>query len=53
MLGFVVLGSRTWICTTAAPAFAASMQEFAICSGLTGTAGFFPASPQTRSRRTK
>src|SRR5262245_40640145 len=27
--------------TTAAPALAASTQEFAICSGVTGTAGFF------------
>src|SRR4051812_48177 len=42
MLGFVVFGSRTWMWTTAAPALAASMQEFAICSGVTGTAGFLP-----------
>ena len=42
MLGLVVLGSRTWICTIAAPALAASRQELAICSGVTGTAGFRP-----------
>src|SRR4029079_18208411 len=42
MLGLVVAGLRTWICTTAAPALAASMQDRAICSGVTGTAGFFP-----------
>src|SRR6478609_3283248 len=42
MLGLVVLGSRTWIWTMAAPALAASRQEFAICSGVTGTAGFLP-----------
>src|SRR5205085_8574601 len=41
MLGFVVFGSRTCTCTTAAPAFAASSAEAAICSGVTGTAGFF------------
>jgi hypothetical protein len=28
--------------TTAAPALAASMQDCAICGGVTGTAGFFP-----------
>ena len=42
MLGLVVLGSRTWMCTIAAPALAASRQELAICSGVTGTAGFLP-----------
>src|SRR3954467_3441075 len=42
MLGLVVLGSRTWIWTIAAPALAASRQEFAICSGVTGTAGLRP-----------
>src|ERR1700731_1993781 len=42
MLGRVVCGSRTWICTMAAPALAASIEERAICSGLTGTAGFLP-----------
>src|SRR3954470_7951061 len=42
MLGLVVLGSRTWMCTMAAPALAASRQELAICSGVTGTAGFLP-----------
>src|SRR3954464_8468201 len=42
MLGLVVFGSRTWMCTIAAPALAASRQEFAICSGVTGTAGFLP-----------
>jgi hypothetical protein len=30
------------MCTIAAPALAASMAEEAICSGVTGTAGFFP-----------
>src|SRR4051794_3767037 len=40
MLGLVVLGSRTWICTTAAPALAASSADWAICCGVTGTAGF-------------
>src|SRR5229473_1387843 len=39
MLGRVVFGSRTWICTIAAPALAASTAERAICSGVTGTAG--------------
>ena len=34
-----VSGSRTWQCTTAAPAFAAAMAELAICSGVTGTWG--------------
>src|SRR5437660_10204843 len=42
MLGRVVSGSRTWMCTMAAPAVAASMADCAICSGVTGTAGFFP-----------
>src|SRR6187551_3239590 len=42
MLGLVVLISRTWMCTIAAPALAASRQELAICSGVTGTAGFLP-----------
>src|SRR4051812_8466549 len=42
MLGKAVFGSRTWICTIAAPALAASIAEAAICSGVTGTAGFFP-----------
>src|ERR1044071_6723448 len=42
MLGLVVLGSRTWIWTIAAPALAASRQELAICSGVTGTAGLRP-----------
>src|SRR5881628_2902631 len=40
MLGLVVFGSRTWMCTMAAPALAASMHDCAICAGLTGTAGF-------------
>src|SRR5215213_6120273 len=40
MLGSPVFGSRTWMCTIAAPALAASRAEEAICSGLTGTAGF-------------
>src|ERR1044072_8728488 len=42
MLGLVVLGSRTWMWTIAAPALAASRQELAICSGVTGTAGLRP-----------
>ena len=42
MLGSVVFGSRTWMCTIAAPALAASIAEAAICSGVTGTAGFLP-----------
>src|SRR5437660_6124425 len=42
MLGRVVSGSRTWMCTMAAPAVAASMADCAICCGVTGTAGFFP-----------
>ena len=33
MLGSVVFGSRTWMCTIAAPALAASIAEAAICSG--------------------
>ena len=42
MLGRVVWGSRTWMCTIAAPAFAASTADCAICCGVTGTAGFLP-----------
>src|SRR5215472_2653571 len=42
MLGLVVFGSRTWMCTIAAPALAASIAEVAICSGVTGTAGLRP-----------
>src|SRR5215831_20377768 len=42
MLGRVVRGSRTWMCTMAAPALAASIADSAICCGVTGTAGFFP-----------
>src|SRR4029077_3044977 len=42
MLGRPVFGSRTGICTIAAPALAASIAEDAICSGVTGTAGFLP-----------
>ena len=38
--GAPVCGSRTWMWTIAAPAFAASMAEAAISSGATGTAGF-------------
>jgi len=30
------------MCTIAAPALAASIADAAICSGVTGTAGFFP-----------
>src|SRR5581483_459231 len=40
MLGWPVFGSRTWMWTIAAPALAASIAEAAICSGVTGTAGF-------------
>src|SRR5947209_4042365 len=42
MLGLVVFGSRTWMCTMAAPALAASIEDLAICSGVTGTAGLRP-----------
>src|SRR5215475_11263086 len=42
MLGLVVCGSRTWIWTMAAPALAASIADWAIWAGVTGTAGFFP-----------
>src|ERR1700681_4540138 len=42
MLGRVVSGSRTWMCTIAAPALAASTADCAICAGVTGTAGFLP-----------
>src|SRR5262249_29433140 len=42
MLGLVVFGSRTWMCTIAAPALAASIADVAICSGVTGTAGLRP-----------
>src|SRR6185295_4656716 len=42
MLGLVVVGLRTWICTIAAPALAASIEDCAICSGVTGTAGLRP-----------
>ena len=37
--GSPVSGSRTWMCTTAAPASAASTADAAICSGVTGTCG--------------
>ena len=37
-----VSGSRTWMCTTAAPALAASIADVAICSGVTGTCGLLP-----------
>src|SRR5213595_1924801 len=39
MLNSPVSGSRTWICTIAAPARAASIAEFAICSGVIGQCG--------------
>src|ERR1700675_2272277 len=42
MLGLVVFGSRTWMCTMAAPALAPSIAEAAIASGVTGTAGLRP-----------
>jgi len=41
IVGFVVTGSRTWQCTIAAPALAASIALSAISAGVTGTAGFF------------
>ena len=37
-----VAGSRTWQWTIAAPAFAASMAESAICAGVTGMSGCRP-----------
>ena len=37
-----VAGSRTWQCTTAAPAFAASRAAAAISAGVTGMAGCLP-----------
>src|SRR5215472_16670812 len=42
MLGRVVCGSRTWTWTIVAPAFAASIADWAICAGVTGTAGLRP-----------
>src|SRR6185437_3588836 len=42
MLGLPVFGSRTWIWTIAAPAVAASIDDAAICAGVTGTAGLRP-----------
>src|SRR5271156_3402259 len=42
MLGLVVFGSRTWMCTIVAPALAASIAACAICSGVTGPAGLRP-----------
>src|SRR6516162_8109938 len=42
MLGRVVFGSRTWIWTMAAPALAASIADWAICCGVTGTAELRP-----------
>src|SRR5262245_26465286 len=42
MLGRVVSGLRTWMCTIAAPALAASSADCAICAGVTGTAGLRP-----------
>src|SRR5205085_6824285 len=39
MLNSPVSGSRTWICTIAAPARAASMAAAAICSGVIGQCG--------------
>src|ERR1043166_2547578 len=42
MLGRPVFGSRTWMWTMAAPALAASIADIAVCSGVTGTAGFLP-----------
>ena len=42
MLGRVVSGSRTWTCTMAAPALAASIADCAIWAGVTGTAGLRP-----------
>src|SRR5260370_19613917 len=42
MLGRVVSGLRTWMWTMAAPALAASSADWAICAGVTGTAGLRP-----------
>src|SRR5215813_10940255 len=42
MLGRVVSGFRTWTWTIAAPALAASSADWAICAGVTGTAGLRP-----------
>src|SRR2546429_2911570 len=39
MLNSPVSGSRTWMCTIAAPARAASMAAAAICSGVIGQCG--------------
>src|SRR3954454_15573113 len=41
MLNAPVSGSRTWMCTMAAPACAASIAAAAICSGVTGQCGLF------------
>ena len=41
MLNWPVCGSRTWMCTMAAPARAASTAEAAICSGVIGQCGLF------------
>ncbi len=38
-----VAGSRTWMCATAAPAFAASIAAAAISAGVTGTLSERPA----------
>src|SRR5271166_2701414 len=42
MLGRVVFGSRTCTWTMAAPALPASTADWAICCGVTGTAGLRP-----------
>ena len=39
MLKAPVSGSRTWMCTIAAPASAAAIAEAAICSGVTAQCG--------------
>src|SRR5580658_306802 len=41
MLKAPVSGSRTWMCTTAAPAWAAEIAALAICSGVTAQCGLF------------
>ena len=40
--GLPVSGSRTWMCTIAAPAAFAATAESMICSGVTGIAALWP-----------
>ena len=42
MLGRPVFGSRTWMCTIAAPAAWAATAESMISRGVIGIAGFWP-----------